>query len=223
VAVKIEAVLFDAYGTLFDLRSAVTPHAGLLGDRMDRVSALWRQKQLEYTWTSSLRGQYRDFEAITGDALDFALAAEGIPDAALRAALMRSSRDLQPYADAEATLRNLHQRGLRLGILSNGTPAMLEQLIASQSFARLLDPVVSVDAVRVFKPDARVYRLGADALGLQPAQIAFVSGNAWDAGGAAGFGFRVFWINRTGQPLEYGLANRATVIPALHALAAALP
>jgi 2-haloacid dehalogenase len=211
----IEAILFDVYGTLFDLRSAVLPHATKLGDRIDRVAALWRQKQLEYTWTCSLRNAYRDFATITRDALAFALAAEKISDPGLAAGLLQSFHALAPYPDADATLRALQARSLRLGILSNGTPAMLSQLIANQPFAALLKPVVSVDAVKVFKPDARVYQLGVETLGIAPARIGFVSGNAWDAGGAAAFGFQVFWINRAGQPAEYDLAGRATVLSAL--------
>ncbi|WP_395020123.1 haloacid dehalogenase type II [Dongia sp.] len=219
----IEAVLFDAYGTLFDLRSAVAPHAARLGDRSERVLALWRQKQLEYTWTASLRNAYRDFDTVTRDALAFALAAENRADDALAAVLMESFHALVPYPDAEATLRALKARGLRLGILSNGTPTMLERLLETQAFAGLLDCVISVDAVKVFKPDRRVYQLGADSLGLTPDRIGFVSGNAWDAGGAAGFGFRVFWLNRAGQPIEYGLAERATTLSTLAEIPAALP
>jgi 2-haloacid dehalogenase len=219
---EVKAILFDAYGTLFDLRSAVTPHAARLGDRMDRVSTLWRQKQIEYTWTASLRNSYRDFDMITRDALAFALASEKLGDPDLATALLESFHTLAPYPDADASLRALTARGLRLGILSNGTPAMLKRLVERQSFAALLDPVISVDTVKVFKPDNRVYQLGVDALGLKPDEIGFVSGNAWDAGGAAGFGFRVFWLNRADQPSEYGLAERATVLPALEKVAAAL-
>jgi 2-haloacid dehalogenase len=220
---EIDAILFDAYGTLFDLRSAVTPHAAHLGERMERILALWRQKQLEYTWTASLRDAYRDFEAITRDALAFALASEKFNDSGLAAALLESFHTLAPYADADATLRALKARGLRLGILSNGTPAMLKRLIARQPFADLLDPVISVDAVKVFKPDRRVYQLGVESVGLKPEKIGFVSGNAWDAGGAAGFGYRVFWLNRSDQPGEYSLNERATVLPALERIPAALP
>jgi 2-haloacid dehalogenase len=219
---EVKAILFDAYGTLFDLRSAVTPHAARLGDRMDRLSTLWRQKQIEYTWTGSLRNAYRDFDTITRDALAFALASEKISDTGLASALLDSFYALAPYPDADATLRALKARGLHLGILSNGTPAMLSRLIERQPFAGLIDPVISVDTVKVFKPDHRVYQLGVDTLGLEPKQIGFVSGNAWDAGGAAGFGFRVFWLNRADQPGEYGLAERATVLSALEKVTAAL-
>ena len=215
---KIQAFLFDAYGTLFDLRSALTPHAARLGDHMERVAALWRLKQIEYTWTASLRNTYRDFDSVTRDALAFALASEGFDDAALAEALYQSFLTLQPYPDAAGTLEALKARGLRLGILSNGTAAMLAGLLKGQSFAPLIDPVLSVEPLKVFKPDSRVYQLGADTLGLKPDEIGFVSGNAWDAGGAAGFGFRVFWINRMNQPPEYGLQERATVIKAFGAL-----
>jgi 2-haloacid dehalogenase len=215
---KIEAVLFDAYGTLFDLRSAVTPHAARLGDRLDRVLALWRQKQIEYTWTASLRNNYRGFDSVTREAAAFALAAEGFDDEQLGDSLYQSFLALQPYPDAAQMLKTLKARGLRLGILSNGTPAMLAGLLKGHAFAPLIDPVLSVEAVKVFKPDARVYQLGVDTLGLAPERIGFVSGNAWDAGGAAGFGFRVFWVNRLNQPAEYGLQERATVIKALGAL-----
>lgn len=218
----IEAMLFDAYGTLFDLRSAVAPHAARLGDRTERVLALWRQKQLEYTWTASLRDAYRDFDAITRDALAYALPAADLAEETLAAALMESFLTLAPYPDADATLRSLKARGLRLGILSNGTPAMLQRLIETRPFAELLDPILSVDAVRVFKPHRRVYQLGVDALDLAPDRIGFVSGNAWDAGGASGFGFRVFWLNRASQPIEYGLADRATILSTLAEIPAAL-
>jgi 2-haloacid dehalogenase len=214
----ISAILFDAYGTLFDLRSAVVRHEAQLGGKADRISALWRQKQLEYTWTLSLRGDYRDFAAITRDALDYALAMEGFRDEAVAEALMEAFLDLDPYPDAEATLRALQRRGLHLGILSNGTPAMLARLMARVPFGDVLSPVLSVDPLKVYKPDRRVYRLGCDALALPPERVGFVSANAWDAAGAAGFGFRVFWINRAKAPIEYELAERVTVVTALGAL-----
>jgi len=218
----IEAILFDAYGTLFDLRSAVTPHAPRLGDRSDRVLAVWRQKQLEYTWTATLRDAYRPFDVITRAALDFALAAERIVDPTLADSLMSSFSSLEPYSDAEPSLRALAARGPRLGILSNGTPAMLARLLERPAFGGLLQPVLSVDSVKAFKPDARVYQSGTEALGLPRDRIGFVSSNAWDAAGAAGFGFRTFWINRAQQPVEYGLGDCAAMFPDLAALAKAI-
>jgi len=218
----IEAILFDAYGTLFDLRSAVAPHAARLGGKTDRILALWRQKQLEYTWTATLRDAYLPFDALTRAALDFAMAAEKIVDPALAEALMASFSNLDPYPDAGPSLRALAARRLRLGILSNGTPAMLARLLERSTFGGLLQPALSVDPVKAFKPDARVYQSGTEALGLPRDRIGFVSSNAWDAAGAAGFGFRVFWINRMRQPDEYDLEKSATVLADLAALPAAI-
>jgi 2-haloacid dehalogenase len=220
---RIEALLFDAYGTLFDTRSAVVRLAPRLDGKADRVAQVWRQKQLEYSWTHSLRDIYRGFDVLVREALDYALAVEGVGDAGLAEALMAGFATLAPYEDAATTLQQLKQRDLRLGILSNGTPAMLKALLAGHALAADLDPVVSVEAAGIFKPSARVYQLGVDALRLKPEQIGFISGNAWDAAGAAGFGFRAFWINRGGQPPEYGLAHRATTIAHLSDLAGALP
>jgi len=208
-------VLFDAYGTLFDTRSPVDRVAARLDGNADRIAQLWRQKQLEYTWTLSLRGRYSGFDVLVRDALRFALAAEGIDDTGLIDAMMVGFGRLTPFADAAATIRQLKQRGLRCGILSNGTSAMLGTLIEGHDFAGDLDPVLSVEAAGIFKPDARVYQLGVDALRLEPEQIGFVSGNAWDAAGAAGFGFRAVWINRAGQPAEYGLDRDASVVTRL--------
>lgn len=220
---RVEALLFDAYGTLFDTRSAVDRAAARLQGKADRIAQTWRQKQLEYSWTYSLRGEYRGFDALVRAALDHALASERLGDPRLADELMAAFASLTPFPDAAATLATLKRRGLRLGILSNGTPEMLRGLLRDHAFAGDLDPVLSVEAAGIFKPSARVYRLGTEALGLEPARIGFVSGNAWDAAGAAAFGYRAFWINRTGQPAEYDLARHATMLAGLGDLAAALP
>jgi 2-haloacid dehalogenase len=211
-----KAILFDAYGTLFDLRSALVTHASRLGDQADRILALWRQKQIEYTWTATIRGEYRPFDVITRAALDFALEVTRCleTDLALSDDLTGSFGRLEPYPDAEATLGKLAAKGLKLGILSNGTPGMLARLLDGRGMADVLAPVLSVDAVKIYKPDRRVYQLALDTLGLPPQDIGFVSGNAWDAAGAAGVGFEVYWINR-GQPLEYDLGRKATLLSQL--------
>jgi 2-haloacid dehalogenase len=212
---QVEALLFDAYGTLFDTRAPVDRVASRLGGKADRIAQLWRQKQLEYTWTHSLRDLPRGFDVLVREALDYALASEGLNDARLADEMMAGFARLTPFADAGSTVQTLKQRGLRCGILSNGTSAMLKELIQGHSFAGDIDPVLSVEAAGIFKPHARVYQLGVDALRLKPEQIGFVSGNAWDAAGAAGFGFRAIWINRGRQPAEYGLDRQATVITRL--------
>ena len=214
-----KAILFDAYGTLFDLRSAVMSHASRLGDHADRVLALWRQKQIEYTWTATIRGEYRAFDIITRAALDFALEVTlgREADSALADDLTASFARLEPYPDAEDMLRKLAAAGLKLGIVSNGPPGMLARLLERRAMADVLAPVLSVDAVKVYKPDRRVYQLAVDTLGLPAREIGFVSGNAWDAAGAAGFGFEVYWINR-GQPVEYDLDRKATRLSQLSEL-----
>lgn len=214
----LPALMFDAYGTLLDIHSAVRRHAARLGVVADSVSALWRQRQLEYSWILSATGDYEDFATLTERALDFALAQHGIRDEGLRAALLGAYRALDPFPDALPALSRLRARGARLAVLSNGEPAMLAAALGSAGLAGALDHVLSVHALRRFKPDAEVYRLAVTTLGLGVRDIGFVSSNAWDAHGAARFGFRTFWLNRAGGPPEYGLERRAAVIRALEAV-----
>ncbi|MBV5324937.1 MAG: haloacid dehalogenase type II, partial [Rhodospirillaceae bacterium] len=207
----IKAILFDAYGTLLDVHSSVALHADRLGPVAGAVSALWRQKQLEYTWTLTLAGRYRPFDAVTADALDFALAQHGHAEAGLRQDLLDSYRHLAPFADAGPALTELKAAGMRLGILSNGTLALLREAVASAGIADVLDPLLSVDAIRIYKPDRQVYAMAADSLNLLPGEIGFVSSNAWDAMGAESFGFRVFQLRRQPGPDEYHLAGKTKV------------
>ncbi len=196
------ATVFDAYGTLFDVASAAADARDALGERWQPLAELWRAKQLQYTWLRSLSGHHVDFWRVTGDALDFALEALGIADTALRARLMASYEVLGAYPDARDALARLRAAGLRLAILSNGTPAMLAAAARSAGLADLLEAILSVEDVGVYKPDPRVYRLAADRLALPAGEILFVSANGWDAHGASAFGFRVAWCNRAGQPRE---------------------
>jgi 2-haloacid dehalogenase len=218
----VQAVVFDAYGTLLDVHAAMQRHAARLGPAWQAISADWRARQLEYSWVRSLSGQYRDFAHLTEAALMAAAARHGVTDGALLADLLAAYRALDPFPDAAAALQRLNADGIRCAILSNGEPAMLEQAVRHAGLDRYLDPVLSVDAVRAFKPDPRVYRIACKHFGAEPAALGFVSGNAWDAFGAACCGFRVFWLNRTGQPVEYGLDTLATILPSLAALPEAL-
>jgi 2-haloacid dehalogenase len=210
----IRAILFDVYGTLLDVHSAIAQDGKDLGPEAEAISRAWRQKQLEYTWVYSLRGQYCSFRALTEAALDFALAGRAAPDE-LRARLLRAYERLAPYPDAPGALDRLHRGGVRLAALSNGDPDLLEAGLNSAGLRNRLDAVLSVASVEVFKPDRRVYELGRAWAAAPAGEIAFVSSNAWDAGGAAGFGFRTFWINRAEQPAEYDLPAKATVIRSL--------
>jgi 2-haloacid dehalogenase len=198
----VRALVFDAYGTLFDVASASERAKEALGARWQPLAELWRAKQLQYTWLRSLMGRHADFRQVTGDALDFAMESLGVADDALRARLMSLYERLDAYPDARPGLEALRARGLRLAILSNGAPAMLAAAAESAGLAPLLDAVLSVEEVGVYKPSPAVYRLAADRLRLAAPELLFVSANGWDACGARAAGLRVAWCNRAGQPAE---------------------
>jgi 2-haloacid dehalogenase len=198
----VRAVAFDAYGTLFDVASAASAARDELGDRWQPLAELWRAKQLQYTWLRGLSGRHADFGQVTADALDFALASLGIPPAELRDRLLALYERLGAYPDARASLGALRAAGLRLAILSNGSPRMLEAASASAGLRELLDAVLSVEEVGVYKPHPSVYQLAVDRLGAPRDAVAFVSANGWDAYCAKAFGLRVVWCNRSGQPPE---------------------
>ncbi|MBC7801413.1 MAG: haloacid dehalogenase type II [Gemmatimonadaceae bacterium] len=216
----IKAVVFDAYGTLLDVHGAMERHADRLPPDWQRISVEWRAKQLEYTWVRTLTGpkHHRDFWEITQDSLAFVAARHRITDPTVLEQLLDAYRHLPAYPDAAPALEALRARGLQTAILSNGEPGMLADAVGAARLAPLLDAVLSVEDVGVFKPDAAVYELMARWCGLPVGEIAFVSSNAWDAQAAAAFGCRVFWCNRSGQPEEYGLRESATLIPGLAAL-----
>jgi 2-haloacid dehalogenase len=211
----VKAVLFDAYGTLLDVHSAVARLAPRVGPQAGAVSALWRQRQLEYTWILSATGEYEPFDILTARALDFALATHGIADTGLRADLLDAYRALDAHHDALACLAPLRAAGLGTAILSNGEPRMLDAAVGAAGLRPHLDAVLSVDSLRRYKPHSEVYALGTAHFGLEAGEIGFISSNPWDAHGARRFGFRVFWANRSGQPVEYALDAHATVMPGL--------
>lgn len=199
---SIKACVFDAYGTLFDVHSAVGKHRHRLGDMADQVSMLWRSKQLEYTWLRSLMGHHADFWQVTRDALDFAFDMHGIQDSDLHTDLMEAYLKLDCYPEVPEVLSILKKRGFKLAILSNGTPNMLEAAVRNSCIENLIEKNYSVEEVGIFKPDPRVYRIAVDGLGVNPDEIVFQSSNSWDASGASAFGFRVAWVNRFGQSKE---------------------
>ena len=198
----VEAVLFDAFGTLFDVHSAAGALAEALGAQAAEISALWRQKQVQYTWLRSLMGAYAPFATITAEALDHALAAHGHDDPGLRDRLLDRYGRLDAYPEVPAALRRIKAAGRATGILSNGEAQAARALARHAGLLDSLDHVLSAETVAVFKPDARVYRLGPQATGRPPERLAFVSSNAWDVAGAAHFGFQVIWVNRFGQVPE---------------------
>jgi len=197
VSKTCKAVVFDAYGTLFDVHSVVTLADGLFPGRGAELSRLWRAKQLEYTWLRSLMGSYADFAAVTRAALEFACAALNLPLGPETADNLMAAYDkLALFPDARNALAALS--GLKLAILSNGSRTMLDPLVRNAKLNSVLTAVISVDEVRIYKPDPRVYRLAPNSLDVAKEETAFVSSNYWDAAGAKNFGFRVFWINRAG-------------------------
>ncbi len=218
----IRVAVFDAYGTLLDVHSAIARHAQRVGPAAAAVSALWRQKQLEASWILSATGAYEDFWSLTERALGFALQTHGVHDRGLRAALLDAYRMLDAYPDAVPMLQTLRDQGLATAILSNGEPQMLASATTAAGVAPLLDAVLSVHSLRRYKPDPAVYGLATAQFACQPHEVAFVSSNPWDAYGAARFGFQSFWVNRGRAPVEYWLDSLATILPDLAALPAAL-
>ena len=198
----IDAVVFDAYGTLFDVNSAAAHCRAALGPAADALAATWRRKQLEYSWLRSLMGAHADFWRLTADALDYACERHGITDAALRQRLLATYRELSAFPEVPAMLRAIRGAGFKTAILSNGSPAMLQAAVEAADLAAQFDAVFSVEAVGVFKPHPSVYQWAVNRLGLAATRICFVSSNGWDIAGAAHFGLRAVWINRAGEPRE---------------------
>ena len=198
-----EAVLFDAYGTLFDVYSVGLVAEQLFPGRGDALALLWRDKQIDYTRLLSMSGRYRPFWDLTRAGLRFAVLKLGlVMDRSAEDRLMNQYRHLSAFPENREVLQALHQRGIRTGILSNGDPEMLSVALRSAGFQGLVDPVLSAHAVQRFKTDPAVYQLGPDALGLPAKKILFVSSNGWDAIGATWFGYTTLWVNRAGAPLE---------------------
>lgn len=198
----IKACVFDAYGTLFDVHSAVGKHRHQLGDKADLVSILWRTKQLEYTWLRSLMGHHADFWKVTQDALDYAFDMHGINNPDLHERLIEAYLKLDCYPEVPEALSILKNRGFKLAVLSNGTPAMLEAAVKNSGIDDLIEKNFSVEDIGIFKPDPRVYQIAVDGMKVKPEEIVFQSSNAWDASGASAFGFKVGWVNRFGQSKE---------------------
>ena len=221
----IEAFAFDAYGTLFDVFSVTALCEELFPGSGDALSQRWRAKQLQYSFLRSLMGRHRDFWVVTGDALVYAARSLGLDlTAARRERLMDAYLSLAAFPDVRPGLEALRDRGLRLAILSNGEPRMLEAAARSAGIDTLLDTIISVEEVKIFKVSPRVYNLGVERLGVDRSALGFVSSNAWDVAGAASAGLITFWIQRAAAepPEELGFdAHR--VVAAITDLAPLLP
>ena len=194
-ACGVRACVFDAYGTLFDVAAAAARCRDALGGAAERLAALWRDKQLQYTWLRAVQGRHADFWQVTQDALDFALESLALSDKGLRERLLQLYRVLDAFPEVTPVLRRLRGAGFRLAI-------MLAAAVENAGLGGALDAVLSVEAVGVYKPHPSVYRLACERLGLAAGAIAFISSNAWDAHAAAAFGMRVVWCNRYAQRPE---------------------
>jgi len=212
------AYVFDAYGTLFDVHAAVRRHAGEIGPDWQKLSDIWRAKQLEYSWIRSLMGAYRDFWVLTEEALDYAF--ESVPSAnkSLRAKLLDAYFTLDCYPEVPFVLKALKAGGARVAILSNGSPSMLASAVANAALDQVIDDIFSVDSLQMFKTAPQVYDIVTTAYRLYPSSVSFQSSNRWDVAGAAKFGFRTVWINRGQAPDEYRDLSPALILPDLAGL-----
>ena len=204
---SIKACVFDAYGTLFDVHSAVAQcrsHFPNPDGQADRTSEIWRAKQLQYTWLRSLQNRHVDFWQVTGNALDFALESVfgSLGPAGLRDTLLNSYLSLDAYPEVLGVLQALRDKGLKTAILSNGSPEMLNRVCDKSGVGALMDAVLSVEEVGIYKPHPSVYQRAVDRLGIPADHISFQSSNAWDATAASAFGFKVAWVNRFSQVPE---------------------
>jgi 2-haloacid dehalogenase len=217
----ITTCVFDAYGTLFDVAgaarlAAAEPGQQALAAIWPELAEDWRRKQLEYTWLRAITGHHCDFRQVTADGLDWAMEAQGIANPDLRARLMALYDTLPAYPEVPAVLKTLKSQGFATAILSNGSPSMLASATASAGITDLLDAVLSVESVGIFKPSARVYELVGHRFGTAPDQVLFVSSNGWDVCSAAGFGFTTAWVNRAGLPLDRLPAQPAHILSDLN-------
>jgi len=198
----IRACVFDAYGTLFDVVSAAHACRDVLGPDAEALAALWRDKQLQYTWLRAVQGRHADFWQVTADALDFAMERLGLDDLPLRQRLMSLYLTLEPFPEVPDVLAQLKTAGLRTVILSNGSPQMLHSAVTEARLDGLIDAVLSVEEVGVYKPHPKVYALAVERLRVPARAISFQSSNGWDAYAASAFGMKVVWCNRYDQPRE---------------------
>ena len=197
-----KAVVFDAYGTLFDVNSAAKKCKNKIGDKWEMFANFWRTTQLEYTWLRSLMKRHKDFWEITEDSLDKSMSVFNI-DKSLRDELLNLYKVLSPYPEVEEVLKSLKKKNLKLCILSNGTPELLNELVSSNNLKNLFDKIFSIEEVKVYKPDARVYELPIKKFNIQPKEITFLSANTWDVSGGGNYGYNSIWVNRNNSQFDF--------------------
>ena len=192
---NIKAIIFDAYGTLFDVNSAAEKCKSKIGDKWESFANYWRKTQLEYTWLRSLMGRHKDFWQITEDSLDKSMQAFNI-DKAMKNELLDLYRILSPYPEVKETLEKLKEKRYKLAILSNGTPALLNELVKSNGLQNLFDDIFSIEEVKIYKPSSKVYDMPVKKYSIKNEEVAFLSANTWDVSGGGNYGFTSIWVNR---------------------------
>ena len=198
---KTKSIIFDAYGTLFDVNSAAEKCKDKIGDKWENFSNFWRTTQLEYTWLRSLMKRHKNFWQITEDSLDKSMNVFSI-DKSMKNELLDLYKTLTPYPEIKEVLQNLKNKNLRLAILSNGTPALLQELVSSNKMNNLFDDLFSVEEVEVYKPDPKVYEIPVKKYNVKPSEITFLSANTWDVAGAGNYGYNSVWVNRNNSKFD---------------------
>ncbi len=192
---NIKAIIFDAYGTLFDVNSAAEKCRSKIGDKWESFANYWRKTQLEYTWLRSLMGRHKDFWQITEDSLDKSMQAFNI-NKAMKNELLDLYKILSPYPEVKETLEKLKEKKYKLAILSNGTPALLNELVKSNGLQNLFDNIFSIEEVKIYKPSSKVYDMPVKKYSIKNEEVAFLSANTWDVSGGGNYGFTSIWVNR---------------------------
>ena len=192
---NIKAIIFDAYGTLFDVNSAAEKCKDKIGDKWEGFANYWRTTQLEYTWLRSLMKRHKDFWQVTGDSLDKSMKAFKI-DIEMKNELLDLYKILSPYSEVKETLKKLKEKKYKLAILSNGTPSLLNELVKSNDLKNLFDDIFSIEEVKIYKPSSKVYDMPVKKYNIKKEEVAFLSANTWDVSGGGNYGFTSFWVNR---------------------------
>ncbi len=192
---NVKAIIFDAYGTLFDVNSAAEKCKDKIGDKWEGFANFWRTTQLEYTWLRSLMDRHKDFWQVTEDSLDKSIKVFDI-DPSMRNELLDLYKILSPYKEVPETLRFLREKNFKLAILSNGTPSLLDELVKSNHLNNLFDDIFSIEQVSVYKPSSRVYDMPIKKYNINKSEVAFLSANTWDVSGGGNYGYQSIWVNR---------------------------
>ena len=198
---NIKAIIFDAYGTLFDVNSAAEKCKDKIGDKWEPFANFWRTTQLEYTWLRSLMGRHKDFWQITEDSLDKSIRAFKI-DSSMRDELLNLYKVLSPFREVQETLKTLKEKKFKLAILSNGTPSLLNELVKSNKLEKLFDDIFSIEEVGIYKPSSKVYDIPLNKFKVEKNEVAFLSANTWDVSGGGNYGFNSIWVNRNNNVFD---------------------